>query len=88
MANQLAALKKEIRNQVKDAIDNRQHIDIGSTHLDVVDCGNDQIYVAGFGRASAKSYDLVRSVTAEVLSQVKSEYRDAGPQAALDAIRS
>lgn len=66
-----------------------KNIKIAGIEIRVLDLG-DEIHVTGFGRdlKPSKVYrGLANAVAAEVMAQIKSKYRDAGPEAALAAVK-
>ena len=85
--NVLKELKIEVRKQVAASLQAKQNIQVAGIEIAVIDCGGGQVYLDGFGRQDAMSYDLVRGLTAEVVGRIKSQYREAGPEAALAAVK-
>ena len=88
--NALDELKKEIRERVNVAMQQGTNIDIADIHIEVMEVDADHIYVQGFGRDKKPSHIYIGqldNVTSHILSQIKNRFRDAGPEAALNAVR-
>ena len=84
----LKQLRTKVYQQVQESLAAGQNIDIAGVKIKVTDLGND-IHVSGFGRDQKPSQvyrGLANAVAAEVMFQIKSKYRDDGPEAALAAI--
>ena len=87
----LKQLKNEIHNQVTSAIKAKQSVSIADVKVHVIDAGSDQVFVqvAGenIGRFSIIEQQYINSTAAAVLDAVKTKFRDAGPEAALAAVK-
>jgi len=85
----LKQLRDEVYKRVQEDLAAGKNIDIAGIKIEVLDLG-DEVHVTGFGRdmKPSKVYrGLINAVAAEVMAQIKSKYRDAGPGAALAAVR-
>lgn len=86
----LKILRSEIRDRVETALKAGQNIDIADVHITVIDLDS-EVNVQGFGRMGKPTDTFsghTNTVTAEVLNQIKSKFRDAGPEAALKAVQN
>jgi len=87
MINQM---RQEIKDKVQEAVKDGKDIDIAGVKIRILDQG-DQFVAEGFGRdhkpTAVSQSDVVRSICSEILHQVKTRFREAGPEAALEAIR-
>lgn len=84
-------LKTEIREKVENAISTKKSTEIANIRVTVIDAGGNQVTVLVdnelIGRFFTNEYQYISSTAIAVLDAVKGQYREAGLEAALAAVR-
>jgi hypothetical protein len=85
----LAELKKEVRKRVHDAIAEKQSADIAGVRLTIISQPNG-VVVSTCGdviRVDDSDRMAESTVFSLVFSQIKADYRESGPEAALTQLK-